>query len=47
MNDVLRLTHHEGSQAVILASFPGLQSPYKVEGLVKLLHGMTSGRRYR
>ena len=28
-----------------LASFPGLQSPNAVEGLVKLLRRMTSGRR--
>ena len=27
-----------------LASFPGLQSPNAVEGLVKLLRRMTSGR---
>ena len=30
-----------------LASFPGLQSPYAVEGLVKLIRRMTSGRRWR
>ena len=30
-----------------LASFPGLQSPNAVEGLVKLLRRMMSGRRYR
>ena len=29
-----------------LASFPGLQSPYAVEGLVKLIRRMTSGRRW-
>ena len=29
-----------------LASFPGLQSPNTVEGLVKLIRRMTSGRRY-
>ena len=29
-----------------LASFPGLQSPNAVEGLVKLLRRMTSGRRW-
>ena len=29
----------------ILASFPGLQSPNVVEGQVKLLRRMTSGRR--
>ena len=28
---------------VVLASFPGLQSPYAVEGLVKLVRRMTSG----
>jgi len=32
--------------APILALFPGLQSPYAVEGLVKLLRKMTSGRRW-
>ena len=30
-----------------IASFPGLQSPYAVEGLVKLIRRMTSGRRWR
>ena len=30
----------------ILALFPGLQSPNAVEGLVKLLRRMTSGRRW-
>ena len=30
----------------IVASFPGLQSSNAVEGLVKLLCGMTSGRRW-
>ena len=30
----------------LLASFPGLQSPNAVEGPVKLLHRMTSGRRW-
>ena len=29
----------------MLASFPGLLSPNTVEGLVKLLHRMMSGRR--
>ena len=29
-----------------LASFPGFQSPNAVEGLVKLLRRMTSGRRW-
>ena len=29
----------------VLDSFPGLQSPNTVEGLVKLLHRMTSGGR--
>ena len=29
-----------------LASFPGLQSPNAVEGLVKLIRRMTSGRRW-
>ena len=29
-----------------IASFPGLQSPNAVEGLVKLLRRMTSGRRW-
>ena len=30
---------------VVLASFPGLQSPNAVEGLVKLVRRMTSGGR--
>jgi len=34
------------AQWVTLASFPGLQSPNAVEGLVKLLRRMTSGRRW-
>jgi len=29
-----------------IASFPGLQSPYAVEGLVKLVRRMMSGRRW-
>ena len=32
---------------VLIASFPGLQSPYAVEGLVKLIRRMTSVRRWR
>ena len=36
---------NDSSTQVHLASFPGLQSPYAVEGLVKLLRRMTSGRR--
>ena len=34
------------ARATCLASFPGLQSPNAVEGLVKLLRRMTSGRRW-
>ena len=30
--------------SLVVASFPGLQSPNQVEGLVKLLCRMTSGR---
>ena len=30
--------------SLVVALFPGLQSPNAVEGLVKLLHRMTSGR---
>ena len=33
-------------EGVYVASFPGLQSPNTVEGLVKLLCRMTSGRRW-
>ena len=32
--------------SLVVASFPGLQSPNPVEGLVKLLCRMTSGRRW-
>ena len=36
---------HETEAEEVVASFPGLQSPNAVEGLVKLLRRMTSGRR--
>ena len=42
-----KLSHSLLPQCGILASFPGLQSPNAVEGLVKLLRRMTSGRHYR
>ena len=32
--------------SLVVASFPGLQSPNAVEGLVKLLRRMTSGRHW-
>ena len=32
--------------SLVVALFPGLQSPNVVEGLVKLLHRMTSGKRW-
>ena len=34
------------TSSITIASFPGLQSPNAVEDLVKLLHRMTSGKRW-
>ena len=41
---IRRLDENRENQHVMVALFPGLQSPNAVEGLVKLLRRMTSGR---
>ena len=40
------LSVQQREKGLSVASFPGLQSPNAVEGLVKLLCRMTSGRRW-
>ena len=46
---IAQLVHEHVSlkkSRLVIASFPGLQSPNVVESLVKLLRRMTSGRRW-